>query len=279
MRTSSRVLRACLAALAMCLALAARGHGVASADVDTRSGSITSVEPAASPAMLAFEPHVGTSLPDATFIDEEGRPVRLRTLATGRPALLVLGYYTCRDLCSVTLDSVRKALARDGLVAGGDLDVIVASIDPADTPATARERRDAVLGGARAGWHFLSGNDASIAQLAQAVGFRYERTHEGFAHPAGVLIIDAHGRIARYLADVSFAPMTIARAVRAAPADAASDPASTPSRWLGCFHYDPHTGRYTPVALGLVRVAGAAGALALVLSWVLARRRRGEPRR
>jgi len=51
---------------------------------------------------------------------------------------------------------------------------------------------------------------------------------------------------------------------------------------LVCYHYDPLTGRYTPLALNLVRGGGAFGALATIgfLGWLWradVRRKPGPP--
>ncbi len=98
--------------------------------------------------------------------------------------------------------------------------------------------------GRRGGWHFLTGEQASIDRLTKAAGFRYvwdEETKQ-FAHPTGVIVLTPDGRLARYLFGIEYGPRDLRsrsskprRARSATPVDALL---------LYCYHYDPMTGRY-----------------------------------
>ena len=54
--------------------------------------------------------------------------------------------------------------------------------------------------GAVTGWHFLTGDEAQIKQLAAAVGFRYayDAASKQFAHPSAIMVLTPDGRLARY---------------------------------------------------------------------------------
>ena len=49
--------------------------------------------------------------------------------------------------------------------------------------------------------HFLTGSEAAVRRIAEAVGFpyRYDATLDQFIHPAGLVIASPQGRISRYL--------------------------------------------------------------------------------
>ena len=113
------------------------------------------------------------------------------------------------------------------------------------------------------GWHFLTGDEASIKQLAQAVGFRYayNAAEKTYAHPAGAILLTPGGHVSRYLYGMDFAPND----VRLALAESSQNKISSPvtAVLLLCYHYDPSTGRYSNVALGAVRAGGVLTLLGL----------------
>src|SRR4029078_10467894 len=62
--------------------------------------------------------------------------------------------------------------------------------------------------GAAQGWHFLTGDEASIKQLTEAGGFRYTYLPDKnpFAHAAGIMVMTPDGILSRYFYGVEFAP-------------------------------------------------------------------------
>ena len=154
---------------------------------------------AASPAppvdRVAFAPPPGATLPlDARFIDEHGRRARLGDLVALRPAIIVPAYYGCSNLCTVVLNGVAAGLGASGLVAARDVDVVVVSIDPLETPPVALAKKRAVVGDAN-GWHFLTGGGREVARFASALGYRYayDAGERQYAHASGI----ARGRARR----------------------------------------------------------------------------------
>jgi protein SCO1 len=207
---------------------------------------------------------------DLPLVDEAGQPTTLGAVRrTDRPLLLVLGYYECPMLCTVVLNGVVEALRGIEWVPGREFEVVMLSIDPAETPDLARAKRETYLAAygrpeARDGWRFLTGPAASIDAIAAAVGFeyRYLPERDEFAHPAVVFVLTPEGRVARYLYGVRFDPRTVRLSLVEA---AAGRIGSTVDRvLLTCYRYDPETGRYTPVALGLLRIAAALTALVVL---------------
>jgi len=231
---------------------------------------------------VGYDQRIGERVPlDVPWQDEAGRPVKLGDyLGTPghRPAVLVLAYYHCPMLCDLVLQGVETGLKPLSLDPGRQFDVLVASIDPAETPAMAAKKKREILAryarpGTEAGWHFLTGPRDSIARLTQAVGFRYvyDPARNQFAHAAGMVILTPEGRVSRYLLGVEFP----ARDIRLGLVESGDGKLGTvvDQILLYCFHYDPLVGRYSAVTLRILRLSAVATVLALALLIVLLRRR------
>jgi len=227
---------------------------------------------------VSFAPQVGASLPlDARFVDEHGRMVQLGDYFRDRPVILVLGYYGCSNLCSVVLQGLVQSLSNADLHPGRDLDIVVASIAPFETPDLALQKKRSVLAGAanadQEGWHFLTGKESSIEPLAASLGYRYayDDVQHQYAHAAGIVAATPDGRVARTLYGVAFASNALRDALhRSALPIAASH--ATGDKWLLCFHYDPQTGRYSLVAMSAVRMTALGVLVGLGAFFVRARR-------
>jgi protein SCO1/2 len=118
----------------------------------------------------------------SAFMDETGKAVELGTFFHGRPIALALVYFKCGMLCPQVLRGMETGLRTSGFVVGKDFDVVVASIDPTDTPSDATMAKRDFLAGlgqsgpkAEPGVHFLTGQPPSIATLSAATGFHYVR--------------------------------------------------------------------------------------------------------
>src|SRR5690606_12912122 len=110
--------------------------------------------------------------------DHEGNDVRLGDVFGEQPVLLALVYYECPMLCTLVLNGVLAALRTLPLRPGADFQLLVVSIDPDETPENAALKRRTYLGalgveGDGAGWNFLVGDAAAVAERCRVVGFRY----------------------------------------------------------------------------------------------------------
>ena len=207
------------------------------------------------------------------FRDEHGNEVTLASYAHGKPMVLVPGYYECPMLCRAVGTGLINALRDLPLTPGSDFELISVSIDPAETPALAAQKKQSYLNayrkaGGEAGWHFLTGNEAAIRQLAAEIGFRYyyDPRSKQFAHPSGVVVLTPTGKISHYLFGVNFSSEDL----RGAVTDAAGERSGSVIRrlLLMCFHYQPITGRLALAALNVVRVAGAAVVVGMI-TWIV----------
>ena len=210
---------------------------------------------------------------DLQFKDETGKTVKLGDyFHSGRPVILNLVYYTCPMLCGEELAGEASALGVLRFTPGNEYEVVSVSFNPDETPKDAAEKKQVYIARMNehlehktdgSGWHFLTGEQANIKQLADAVGFRYRRDPRTgqFIHAAAIMIVTPTGRIAQYYYGVEFSPKDI----RLGLIEASQDKIGTlvDQVVLYCYHYDPNTGRYGAVVTNMMRVAGAATMLIL----------------
>jgi protein SCO1/2 len=223
---------------------------------------------------VEFEQKLGTYLPlNVTLRDEGGQPIRLGNLFGARPVVLVFAYYTCPNLCQVVVNATLESVRNLPGTAGKDFDVVVVSINPADTPqdATKWKQTYTVRYGrpeSAAGWHFLAGEAEPIRVLTDAAGYRYfyDQGSAQFAHPSGIVIVTPEGKVSRYFLGIEYPP----RQVRAALAEASQQHIGglTERLLLLCFHYNPSLGRHGRLITHALKVAGIGTALAVgVFMW------------
>jgi protein SCO1 len=226
-----------------------------------------------------IDQNLNAALPlGAPFTDETGRAVKLGDeFGHNRPVMMALMYYNCQMLCPQVLHGMADALRGSGFHAGREYDVVVASIDPADTAASAATEKQhflEMLGktgvdapAAAGSVHFLTGPQSSIMALAQAVGFHYVRVPgpdgkmDQFAHSSVILVATPDGRMSKYLFGVDYE----ARDVRLALIQASSRHIGTLSDLvlLYCCSYSPSQGRYTVAVLRILGLAGVGSVIAV----------------
>jgi protein SCO1/2 len=222
---------------------------------------------------------------DLVFRNETGEDVKLGSYFGKKPVVLSLVYYQCPMLCNQVLNGMVTAFRVMAFKPGEEFEVVTVSFDPRETPALAAAKKntyvdylpEAKRAGAASGWHFLTGDEASIKRIADAVGFRYhwdESTNQ-FAHASGIFIATPQGKLARYFYGIEYAP----RDLRLGLIEAAENKIGSPvdQLLLYCFHYDPATGKYGAAVMNLMRVGGVLTVIAIV-GLLLALRRRGSKR-
>jgi protein SCO1 len=209
---------------------------------------------------VGIDQKIGQQLPlDLVFRDEDGKDVKLGQFFGSRPVVLALAYYECPMLCTQVLNGMTGALKTISFDAGKDFDVVVVSIDPKDNFRLAANKKQSYLTHygrpqTAGGWHFLTGSEASIKPLAEAIGFRYayDANIKQYAHGAAIYVATPSGVIARYLLGIDFAP----RDLRLALVEASNNQLGSMSDkvLLLCYHYDPSVGKYGVAILNAVRI-------------------------
>jgi len=228
--------------------------------------------------------HLDAALPlDLQFLDETGRFVPLSQFFDGeRPVVLNLAYFSCPMLCNLVVEGFVEAIDEMGWTLGEEFRVVTLSIDPRDTPAAARNRKDILVReferpDAMTGWHLLTGHEKNIRAVAETVGFGYEwnAARSEYAHGAALILLTPDGRVSRYIYGVKFDPKVLRLSlVEASEGKVGS---TVDKIFLLCFHYDPTTAQYGPVAMRMMQLGGGATVLALLIGAMalqVARRRR-----
>jgi protein SCO1/2 len=239
---------------------------------------------------VGVEEHLGARLPlELEFRDSTGSVVRLGDYFDGvKPVVLTLNYYKCPMLCGLQLNGLLDGLRELEWTPGQEFELVTVSINPLETPALAADKKQNYIQryerpSAAAGWHFLTGQETEIRRLAETVGFgyTYDRSSGEYAHAAVIFIATPDGRLARYLYGIEYPASRLRLALLEA---SAGEIGSTIDQLiLYCFHYDPESRRYAPVAMNIMRVGGGATALVVGLTlggWWLreARRRKNSDR-
>ncbi len=207
---------------------------------------------------------------------------RLLSARRGRPVVLSLVYYECPMLCNQILNGMVGALDGVSFTPGKEFEIVTVSFDARETPQTAAAKKETYIKrykreGAAGGWHFLTGDREQIERLARAVGFGFvwdERSQQ-FAHSSAIMVATPEGRLSHYFYGIDYDP----RSLRLALVESSSSKigSAVDQLVLYCYHYDPTTGKYGPVIMNIMRVAGVLTVIAVVgLILVLRRRRDGE---
>jgi protein SCO1/2 len=230
---------------------------------------------------IAFDQNLGARISlDLSFLDEQGKPVRLGDYFGKRPVVLVLGYYDCPMLCTLVLNGMISGLQDIKLEMGRDYEVVNVSIDPHETPALAAAKKRSYVTrfgqpNAANGWHFLTGSEPSIRKLASEVGFNYafDPASHQYAHPSGLVILTPGGKVSQYLSGVVFSSADLSRALAGAGEGKVGSPVE--QLYLLCFHYSPLSGKYSGLILMVVRLI-SVGVLVALVGCVAGAWRRGK---
>jgi protein SCO1/2 len=216
------------------------------------------------------------------FKDENGQEVTLGHYYDGKhPVVISLVYYSCPGLCNFHLNGVVDALKNVDWSAGDQFQYLAISFDPKEGPVLAKAKKASYMKvyerpGTENGWHFLTGDEATIHQLAEQIGFKYKWVPEEkqWAHASAAVVTMPDGEISRYLHGIMFDGKTFKLAL----VEAAEGKVGTLADKLiwYCFHYDPHQSKYTLYATRVMQMGGVGIILVLGLIlipvWIRSRR-------
>jgi protein SCO1/2 len=164
--------------------------------------SVTGVAPVPPSAPVQTSLAPGDPVPDATFVDQDGRPVRVRDLR-GQPLVLSFVYTRCPfpDFCPAIesrLLALQQRVKSDPRLAGTG--ILAVSLDPAyDRPAVLRAHA-AERGADPAIWRFVTGSVADVDGFGRQFGVSVTR---GSGSPADIehnlrtIVVSREGRIER----------------------------------------------------------------------------------
>jgi len=219
---------------------------------------------------ITFDQKLGSQVSlDLHFRDETGKVVALGDYFGKKPVVLVLGYYGCPMLCTLTFNGMVEGMNDMKWSIGREFNVIHVSINPKETPALAAAKRQNYLKQygrpeAAAGWHFLTGDEPQIRKLADEVGFHYayDPSVHQYAHPSGLVILTPDGKVSKYFFGIKFLPPELYAALQNA---SKRDVGSPIERFvLLCFHYSPIKGKYGQLIMTIIRILAVATLVAMV---------------
>lgn len=217
------------------------------------------------PEEVGLDERLGKAVPlDVALRDEAGHAVTLGELVD-RPTILTLNYFRCAGICSPQLNGLAQAVNLTHADIGRAYRIITVSFDERDTPEIAAKKRANYLDEIKrpispSDWRFLTGSAAETRRLADAVGFKFKRVGDDFAHPGALMFLSPKGLVTRYMYGTSYVAADLEMAVDEA---LKGQPQPTINKWLAyCFSYDPAGRRYV---LNVTRGAGA-----IILSAVMA---------
>ncbi len=274
-------IRASIATLALLLGVSSVACAQVSSYSDKQTGESYGNELPTVLKRASIDQHLNTQIPNVPFIDETGKPVMTGDYFAvgGKPAVLALVYFSCPMLCSEVLDGLTEALAMVHLDPGKDFNVLVISIDPADTPAEAARKKALYTKryarpGTESGWHFLTGQQASIDAVTKAAGFGYVRIASAdgkttqFAHASAIQVLTPEGRIAQYYLGVEYAAKDLLLGLIEASDHKIGSPVANILTY--CYHYDPRRNKHSLIIArvvqfgGMITVAGLGGFMFLM---------------
>ena len=209
---------------------------------------------------------------DLVFRDESGQQVKLGQYFGQKPVVLAFVYYDCPMLCTQVLNGMVTSFRVLPFQIGKEFDVVTVSFDPRETDVLAAAKKkvyvnylpEKMRAGASDGWHFLTGDAASIEKLTNAVGFhyRYDDATKQFAHASAIMLTTPQGKLSRYFYGVEYA----ARDLRLGLIESSANKIGSPvdQLLLYCYHYDPATGKYGAAVMKVMRIAGVITMLGIL---------------
>ncbi len=213
---------------------------------------------------------------DITFNDEENRFVEIGRYFDGKqPVMLSFNYSKCPKLCSVQLENMTSTLHRVDFKVGKDFQIVSVSIDPNEQTTRAKQTKEKYTEqynkpGTEDGWHFLTGKKANIERLTDICGFEYKYvpSQKLFSHPPVFILVSPEGKIVRYIHGLDYDADTIELALIESAEGKIGSPINILSYGLGCFLYDPSTGKYSFQAMAVMRIGALFTVLALLIGLI-----------
>ena len=235
---------------------------------------------------VRIEQKLDQQLPlDLVFRDESGQPVKLGQYFGKKPVVLALVYYDCPMLCTQVLNGMVTSFRVLPFQIGKEYDVVTVSFDPRETSALASNKKQVYVNylpermraGANDGWHFLTGDQQSIAQLTDAVGFHYhyDEATKQFAHASAIMVATPQGKLSRYYYGIDYS----ARDLRLGLIESSENKIGTPvdQLLLYCYHYDPASGKYGAAVMKIMRIAGVLTVLSIITMLLALKARSPKP--
>ena len=225
---------------------------------------------------------------DLQFVDESGHTVKLGDyFQPNRPVLLIMVYFGCPQLCSLSLNGLTQAVRKIDLQPGKQFEIVTVSFNPQEDHELAAAKKANYIKSlgkpeAAAGWHFLTSSDPSAAKtLGDAIGFGYRLNPETgqYLHEAGLYVCTPEGRVSRVECGIQFDAEVLRDSLIHASEGKISSGLFGVALACGFMNFDAQTGKYTWAAMTLMRVTGIATLILLAagIGWMVYRESKKKP--
>ena len=211
----------------------------------------------ADPAIGVVE-HLDEYLPENIYIMGEDSQKVVLTDLINKPTVLNFVYFRCPGICSPLMEGLAEVMEKSDLKPGIDYQVLTISFDPTETMDLAVRKKNNYLNlvdkkdEIAKGWKFFISDSASIAQITNAVGFKYKRQGNDFLHAASVIVVSSDKKITRYLNGIYFLPFEFKMAIIEAGKGQSGPTINKILQF--CYSYDPEGQTY---ALNVTKVTGS----------------------
>ena len=207
--------------------------------------------------------------PNLAFTDDTGKKIKLGDYFNKKkPIILSMVYFNCPSLCNLHLNGLNDGLKQLDWAIGDKFEVVSVTMDPREDHELAASKKETYIKEygreeSAKGWHFLTGDNSQIKELAKQIGFGYkwDEASQQYAHSAAAIVLTPEGKISRYLHGITFDPKT----VRLSMVEASSGQIGeiVDHLVLMCFKYDPNKRTYAFYAFNIMKYG--AGFCALIL--------------
>lgn len=217
---------------------------------------------------IGIDERLGEFIPDDIILTNEyGQQVNLKSLIT-KPTVFSLVYFRCPGICSPLLNGVLQVVDKTDLEPGKDYNLITISFAPDEGYILAAEKKENYLAGLNIkiptdSWRFLTGDSINTKKICDALGFKFQKQGNDYAHGASIMLVSKEGKIVRYLPGSEYLPFDFKMAVTEATEGKVVPSISKIVKM--CFSFDPDGRKYV---LNITRVAGG-GMLLLLGAFVI----------
>lgn len=216
---------------------------------------------------------------DTKFTDDNGSLVELRKFFGEKPVVMLPIFYKCAGICEselMSLITTVKGFKKDNV--GREFNIVVIGIDPTEDWKLAAAKKDTAIAAymttntdrkkrltAEKGWHFLTGDEASIRKTTDALGFQftYDKQSGNIVHPAGLMVLTPAGKISRYFVSTEYPQQIMVDAIRDAGKNLIGVKDDRPF-FLACIQIDPLTGQRSLNILNTLKTLGVVTLIAVM---------------
>lgn len=94
---------------------------------------------------VGIDEKLGETIPlDLSFLDENGKPVALKSLFS-KPTLLTLVYYRCPGICSPLMNGLSETIDKMDMEPGKDFNIVTISFNPREDYIMAKGKKENYL--------------------------------------------------------------------------------------------------------------------------------------